>query len=105
MTGNNDGQGVFAQSLPDGPHRFRLLNLLRHPFVAPGLTVRDKPGGLPYLALKSGGGGEVKLVREVHFATGIVSPEAFRQVLEALRGQFGLFQANAKSLLSFRSRG
>ena len=76
VTRNDNRERVSAQSLPCGPRCWRFTHLLRHPGVASGLAVGDKPGFFPYCALKGGGGGEVKLIRKVYPVTAEVEPEA-----------------------------
>ena len=82
MAGDNNRQRVSAQSLPNGSHRSRPLNLLRHPCVASGLAIRDEPGCCPNLALKGGSSGGVQLVREGRLMAAKVSGKPLNQVFK-----------------------
>ena len=76
VTGDDYWQRVSAQRLPHGAYRFLILYLLGYPEVAPGATIGDKPGCLPYLLLKDSRPGKVEPVREGYFITAKVIPEA-----------------------------
>ena len=82
VTGNNNGQRVSGQSPPHCPRCPSFAKLPGYPGIAPGLTVRDKPGYFPYLTLKGGSLRKVKLIGKDYPVTAEVDPEALYQVIE-----------------------
>ncbi len=55
VTGDNDRQWIFAQSLTHGAGCFWFVNMGSHPAVALGFGIGDESGRPPYLTLKGGG--------------------------------------------------